>query len=271
MSFIKVVDSTWLQQHLDDHGLVVLDARSPADYAREHIFHARWIDVGQLALASTAADALEQFSNKLAAVFSASGIAPQNQVVVYSKGSDAAAARVAWALRYAGHPLVAILDGGLDQALDLPRTSQASVFTTTRFVVRPIASLVTTASSILADLAAPQRTLLDLRDAADYAGEQSGARRRGHIPGAIHWDVRHELDDAGRLAAPAELAARLGAEGIRPEHEVVLYCGSGGRASRSLVAFQHAGYRNVSVYPPSWSEWGNRDDLPIELAHGPAA
>jgi thiosulfate/3-mercaptopyruvate sulfurtransferase len=266
-----VIDESWLLQNLKDTDLVLLDARNAAAYAQGHIPGARWVDVSQVTLASTDARSVQQFSKILASVFSGLGISSQSQVVVYSQSNDTNAARLAWALSYAGHPLVALLDGGLDKALRLPTTSHTASHAATQFEVRVQSAIFTTADQILAGLTERRRTLVDLRDEADYDGKKSSARRSGHIPGAIHWDIGHELDGAGRLAAPPDLAARLQAAQILPEQELVLYCGSGGRASRSFIALQHAGYRKVSIYPPSWAEWGNRDDVPIESPQGVTA
>ena len=51
---------------------------------------------------------------------------------------------------------------------------------------------------------------------------------------------------------------------MKLDEPVVASCGSGVTAVVVILALTVLGARNVTLYDGSWSEWGSRDDLPIE-------
>ncbi|MDR2689990.1 MAG: hypothetical protein LBB76_09570 [Azoarcus sp.] len=265
MSLIKLLPPSETNAALEDDNTIIIDVRSPEAYWAGHLPGARHLNPALLALARTDAASIATFNALLAALLSTFGLACATRVVIHGQKLDTEAAKAVWALAYAGHDRIEILDGGLDAlngAIALVKDAPAVRATPYRPEFRP--ALLATADGILAGLKENAIQLVDARDPADYRGDTSSAARFGRIPGARHWPVQDELAHDGRLASPDLLRQRLRETGIGTDRPTVLYCGGGGRSARSFLAFSAAGHQNVAVYLASWREWGNRDDLPLE-------
>ncbi len=50
---------------------------------------------------------------------------------------------------------------------------------------------------------------------------------------------------------------------------IVTFCGSGYRAAHTYVALRLLGYPRIRNYIGSWKEWGDREELPIEMPRQP--
>jgi thiosulfate/3-mercaptopyruvate sulfurtransferase len=188
-------------------------------------------------------------------------------VVAYDDGDAVPAARAWWLLRYFGHPDVALLDGGLDawRAAGRLLSTETSSPSAGDFIATP-GHMPTLDAAAAARLAATPGTgaLLDARAPERYRGETEPLDPvAGHIPGACSWPMARTLDAAGRLLAPAELAAAFGELGTT---RVGAYCGSGITAAHTVLALELAGIAGA-LYPGSWSEWVSDPGRPV--ATGP--
>jgi thiosulfate/3-mercaptopyruvate sulfurtransferase len=85
----------------------------------------------------------------------------------------------------------------------------------------------------------------------------------------VHLEWTHNLDGSGRFRSPAELSAMYRQAGVTPDREVITYCQGGYRAAHSYLALRLLGYPRVRSYVGSWKEWGDREDLPIEVPAKP--
>lgn len=188
----------------------------------------------------------------------AAGVRAELPVVVYDAADGSVAARAWWLLRWAGHPEIAVLDGGFAAWRDegLPVSDAAPTPRPGDFTVRP-GSLPTVDAAGAARLAR-DGVLLDARAAARYAGTTEPVDpRAGHIPGARNAPFAEHVDDRGRWRSPAELAERFRALGVAAGVPVGAYCGSGITACAVLLAMEHAGVADTpaALYPGSWSGW----------------
>lgn len=107
-------------------------------------------------------------------------------------------------------------------------------------------------------------TVWDARTPGEYTGVKAQALRNGHIPGAINceWTQLHDTNNALRIRADAK--EFLQAQGFTSDKEIVTHCQSHRRSGFTYVVGKSLGL-NIKAYDGSWSEWGNREDTPIEV------
>ncbi|MGA5170276.1 MULTISPECIES: sulfurtransferase [Streptomyces] len=199
------------------------------------------------------------------AVMRRAGVRTGAPVVVYDGGQGWAAARAWWLLRWAGHPEVQVLDGGL-AAWRGELSTEAPAPEPGDFTPEPGALPLLDADGA----AALARTglLLDARAGERYRGEVEPIDPvGGHIPGAASAPTTENVDGNGRFLPAEILSARFKALGAGDAPEVGVYCGSGVSGAHEVLALEIAGIR-AALYAGSWSEWSSDPARPV--AKGPA-
>lgn len=205
------------------------------------------------------------------------GVRAQHPVVVYDGGAGDppspsggwAAARAWWLLRWAGHPSVRVLDGGLSAwlAADGPVSTEVPEPAVGDFTPRP-GGLPLLDADGAAELAR-RGVLLDARAGNRYRGEVEPIDRvAGHIPGALSAPTTENVGEDGRFLPPAQLAERFAALGATEAAEVGVYCGSGVSGAHEVLALAVAGVP-AALYVGSWSEWSGDPSRPVATGAEP--
>jgi len=246
---------------------LVIDLRPPEDFAAGHIPGAVHLDLWGVSLIDTDPAPLKAFMWMVEHVLATHGVDASTPIVVYDMQSGIRAARAFWFLEYFGHPSVRMLDGGygawVAAGYDVTRDAApppASTWTGTREE-----KTIATWKDVRDSLGRPDTVLLDTRSAGEYAGTTVRAKRGGAIPGAVHIEWTRNLTPQGDFKPADELKRMYEAAGVTPDREVITYCQGGYRAAHSYIALRLLGYPRVRSYVGSWKEWGDREDLPIEI------
>jgi thiosulfate/3-mercaptopyruvate sulfurtransferase len=273
-----------LHDQLGEPNLLILDVRSPDEYAAGHIPGA--INLPGNAWRTGKAKPGQGDSQYIfreadgspdVAVYedllSNAGVRNDHQIVVYGnhagKGDGSIPAMI---LDWLGHDDVAFLDGvGLSewQAAGFETVTETTVLPRSRYAADADESAIWDLDDVLAGLDRDEVVFLDTRSAAEFAGDPAtlqkrGNARGGHIPGAVLLNYSDHLNDDKTVRSPQELAQQFADAGVKKDQVIVLYCQTATRVSLPYLALKDLGYENVKIYDASWHEYGNREDTPIE-------
>jgi thiosulfate/3-mercaptopyruvate sulfurtransferase len=112
-----------------------------------------------------------------------------------------------------------------------------------------------------------QEQVVDARSAGRFAGTEPEPReglRGGHIPGSRNLPYELLFRQDGTLLPRDDLRRLFETARVDPGRPVVTTCGSGVSACVLALGLHLIGRPDASVYDGSWTEWGGRDDVPVE-------
>jgi thiosulfate/3-mercaptopyruvate sulfurtransferase len=267
-----LVTTDWLAAHLEDLDIRVVDTRKGDGYEIAHI-------PGAVRYQAPTTPFLKEngrvpSAERFAALMSEIGVGDEDLVVAYDDGNNLFAARLWWALNYYGHRRVKLVDGGWDLWLSegRPVTNAQLSPRPARYTPKIDDRWIAEWETVRAAIGNPACGILDVRSDKEWTGaDPMGTKRGGHVPGALHLEWRQTIDQASKRFKPASALRQMFAQaGLSRDKEVITYCQGGIRAAHTAFALRLAGYDQVRNYERSWSEWGNREDLPIECQQGTA-
>lgn len=265
-----LVSTAWLAEHLDEPGLVVVDASAHlpdagrdarAEFAGGHIPGARFLGLDTLKDFESAVPAAlptaEQFAERMAAI----GVNDGDRVVIYDDSGVKTSARAWFIFRMHGMREVAILDGGLGKWRAEQGPLESGEAETQPGSISPTTGpgAVRSKADMLANVETRAEQVLDARGAGRFSGAEPEIRPgmpSGHIPGSHNLPFGQVLNPDGTFKDEAGLRAAFAEAGVDLDRPVVTTCGSGVTAAVLLFAMHLLGKDDTALYDGSWSEWG---------------
>jgi thiosulfate/3-mercaptopyruvate sulfurtransferase len=269
----SVVDADWVQGHLDDPEVVVVEVDEDVTaYDKGHIRGAVELDWKQDLQDPIRRDFADkkQFERLLAE----RGITNDHTVVLYSGNNNWFAAYAYWYFKMYGHRDVRLLDGGRKKweldSRDL--TERVPQRPKTGYVAKEQdASIRAFREEVLASIR--QKNLVDVRSPQEFSGElvapahlpQEQAQRAGHIPTAKNIPWSKAANDDGTFKSEDQLGELYRSAGVDFDKDTIAYCRIGERSAHTwFVLHELLDQPNVKNYDGSWTEYGSMVGVPIE-------
>jgi thiosulfate/3-mercaptopyruvate sulfurtransferase len=211
-----------------------------------------------------------------------SGVGNNTTVILYGDNNNWFAAWALWQLKIYGHKDVRLMNGGRKKWLAEGRelTKDAAKVTPATYKAQnadlSIRAFLPQVQEALAKKAAD---MVDVRSPQEFTGEilappglPETCQRGGHIPGARSIPWAQACNEDGSFKTADQLKTLYANAGIGGNRPIIAYCRIGERSSHSWFVLTYLlGYKNVTNYDGSWTEWGNLVGAPVERGAAAAA
>lgn len=269
----EIVSTDWLNQHLSNPNLIILDASITTNANRKEfgkfdntIPNARLFDLKNVFL-----DKKNPFPNTIPKPkqFEVEcrklGINQDSTIVVFDNNGIYSSPRVWWLFNVMGHQKISVLDGGLPNWIKNGfRTEKKNIetFETGDFKVKFDNVLVVDFKQILNNITEKKFTIIDARSDSRFNGIGKEPRKHlksGNIENSINIPYQEVLQN-GKYKSKKELY-ELFEEKCKAKKELVFSCGSGITACIIMLAYQISSGNSKKIYDGSWTEWATKNNL----------
>ncbi|ADV47679.1 3-mercaptopyruvate sulfurtransferase [Cellulophaga algicola DSM 14237] len=267
----SIVSSKWLQAHLNDSNLIILDASAanPMSGALSENISTRIVGARYFDLKTNFSETENPYPNKIPSPEQFQeecqnlGINQNSLLVVYDAMGIYWSPRVWWLFKAMGHVNIAVLDGGLPEWIhhNLPlEENKKETYVRGNFTASFNSEMVVDFNSVLENTISEVAILIDARSQGRFNGTAAEPRkdlRSGSIPNSINIPYTTVLDNH-KFKDKTELLQLF--ENVKNDvRPLVFSCGSGVTACILLLASELVGIKNKkSVYDGSWTEWAQK-------------
>jgi thiosulfate/3-mercaptopyruvate sulfurtransferase len=288
-----LVETDWLEQHLGDSDLRVLDCtveiipnpnavpgKEPpysiesgqAHFDKEHIPGAGFVDIlGDISDKSSPFPFMMPPEQQFVDAMCKYGIGDDTRVVLYGTSTmmpEMWATRFWWMLRSMGFDNAAILNGGWLKwtAEGRPVSAEPCSYAPSRFAARPRPGTFVGKDDVLAAIGDKTVCTLNALMTEQHAGTGGGVYGRvGRVAGSVNVPAAslRNPDDGTYLPAD-QLRKSFDTVNVADADRIIVYCGGGISATSDAFTLARLGYDNISVYDASMYEWSNDEKLPME-------
>ena len=254
----------WLKE--DKENLIIVDICQANTFQQVHIPNALHIEYNDFVSHAPPVNGLLPKQAQFEQLLSNLGWHSNTTIVCYDEEGGGMAGRFIWTCHAFGINNVHLLNGGLHYWYKnaLPLSNELVTVKTTEVSLTYDGSNVANAEYIMENL--NQLKIMDARSIGEYDGSKKYAARGGKIPNAIHYEWTEIMDKNAFLKTHPfkQLTADIEALGFNKSDEIIVYCQTHHRSALNYSLLKQLGFNNVKGYEGSWSDWGNRDDTPID-------
>ena len=263
-----LVSAEWLNQNLDVSNLVILDATTAkandpsSETITVQIPNARYFDIkNQFSDVSNpfpnAVPSEAQFTGEVKKL----GIDKENVIVVYDDYGIYSSARAWWLFKSFGHNNVAVLNGGLPEWVDAnypveQKGTYQGKLGNFEATFKP--NYFRNFKDVQSVINSKNDLIMDARSKERFVGKVPESRkglRSGNIPNSVSLPYK-ELLKENKLKEKNDLISIFNKFDVSGKN-MIFSCGSGVTACILTLAAENVGYKKISVYDGSWTEYGS--------------
>ena len=263
-----LVSTAWVQEHLPDKGLVVVQmAGTRREFRQGHVPGARflWSQAYAPSTPDGSYGTCRRSSRRRRSSRSWASIPTRASSSCTRASRIQQAARAVLTFEQFGlGRRVSIMNGGFDawRAEGRPVSTGSPEVAPGTAAASPGGRFVVDAAYVQARLEAPGTAIVDARDTRFYNGDGGGQPRPGHIPGAVNIPYSSLIAGTRIREDEGELRQVFAAAGVERGREIVSYCHIGQQASLVWLVARMLGYE-ARLYDGSFEDWSGRSELPV--------